>query len=61
MESRFSVMLKKMILEEIDRQSASIVTGGIGSYDGYKYMVGLIAGMKTCIGICEELEKERDI
>jgi len=59
-KTRFHSALEQKVGEEIGKYSEQIANGALKNYEEYKYAAGYIAGLKACLGLCDEVEKESE-
>lgn len=58
--TRFHILLEDRIREEGDRIRESINGGSPDDYAEYKHLVGQLYGLKICLKLCEDIEREFD-
>lgn len=53
----FETTLRKLIQEEIERQTENLVLGlSVTDFSAYREAVGRIAGMRQALDLCEEAQ-----
>lgn len=58
MKGRFQSVLEAKINNEIAEKAASVASGTAKNYDEYKYWVGYVQGLKACLDLCADIERE---
>jgi hypothetical protein len=56
----FHILLEERIREEGDKIREQLATGVALDYAEYKWNVGCLYGLKMCLKLCEDIEREFD-
>ncbi len=58
--TRFRVLLEERIKEEENKIRESLARGDPPDYADYKWNVGFLYGLKVCLTLCDDIEREFD-
>jgi hypothetical protein len=58
--TRFHLLLKEAVEEEVNKVKADLVAGASKDYSQYQFSVGQVFGMELCLKLCENIERESD-
>ena len=58
--TRFHILLEERIREEGEKIRESIANGTPADYADYRWHVGCLYGLKMCLKLCEDIEREFD-
>lgn len=58
--TRFHILLEERIKGEEEKIKETIASGHAADYSEYKWNVGCLYGLKICLKLCDDIEREFD-